>query len=62
VLLLFSSESKRDENAAVLKSFTPEGEESQPLLIGSNWIVNADLEDLETIQPVLGGIIDTSSP
>ncbi len=34
----------------------------QPLLVGPNWMINGHLEDLEAVQPVLGGIVDTSMP
>lgn len=61
VLSIFSSESQRDEQVAVLKSITIKGE-GQPLLVGPNWMINGPLEDLEAVQPVLGGIVDTSMP
>lgn len=61
VLSIFSSETQRDEQVAVLKAITIE-DEGQPLLVGPNWMINGHLEDLEAVQPALGGIVDTSKP
>lgn len=61
VISIFTSTEQRDAQAATLKSFADD-EEGKPLLIGANWMVNGPISELEAIQPVLGGIVDTSNP
>jgi hypothetical protein len=61
VIMIFSSESQRDEQVATLKSFAVD-DEGRPLLVGPNWVVNGGIGDLEKLQAAIGGMIDTSMP
>lgn len=59
VLMIYSSQERRDEQVDTLKELSADIG-GAVLLVGPNWVVNADEPDLERIQPALGGIIDRS--
>ncbi len=59
VLMIYSSQDRRDEQVSNLKALS-QSIGGPVLLVGPNWVVNADEAELERIQPKLGGIIDRS--
>lgn len=56
VLLIYSSQTGRDENLAFLKGFSGP---SNAFLVGPNWIVNSGRESIvDEIRPELGGVVE----